>query len=220
VEPRGLDLGDLPDNSHKSREEAARESTDEKKIEKVIIGNAVKRKTPLGKRLRELIVGGDSHSVGRYILFEVLVPAFKDTITDVVSQGVERMVYGEARSTSRRTGQRPGGAGSSTYVNYSRFGSGSRNPDVRRPVSTRNRTSYDIGDIIVDTRGEADLVFQRMFDIINQYQAVTVADLYSLVGMTPTFTDQDWGWTDIRGAGATRINEGYVLELPKPEPLK
>lgn len=220
MEPRGLDLGDLPDNSHKSREEAATEVDGEKKVEKVIIGTATKRKTPLGKKLKELFVGGDSHSVGNYILFEILVPTVKDTIVDMVSQGFERMMYGEVRSTSRRTGQRPGGSGSPTYVSYSRFGSGSRNPDVRRPISTRSRSSYDIGDIVVETRGEADAVFQRMFDIINQYDAVTVADLYSMVGMTQTFTDRDWGWTDIRGCGATRINDGYVLELPKPEPLK
>lgn len=69
------------------------------------------------------------------------------------------------------------------------------------------------------TRVEAEEVIDRMFDLVSQYEMVTVADLYDLVGLANNYTDEKWGWTDIRGAGVSRIKGGYLLDLPRPEPL-
>lgn len=211
---------EFPDNSHASRENAEKAAPAEKKIEKVVVGTVIQRKKPLGRRFKDLMIGGDSHSVGRYILMDILVPAVKDTIADIVSQGIERMMFGEAKSSSRRTGQRPSGNSSQTYVNYSRFSSqGGRRDEPRRPMTQKARAAFDFEEIIPQTRSEAEAVISQMFDIINQYESVTVADLYSLVGITPAFTDHKWGWTDIRGAGVQRVSNGYLIDLPRPEPL-
>jgi len=40
-----------------------------------------------------------------------------------------------------------------------------------------------------------------------------------LVGLAATHTDNKWGWTDLSGAGVSRIRGGYLLDLPEPEPL-
>jgi hypothetical protein len=55
---------------------------------------------------------------------------------------------------------------------------------------------------------------------VSQYEQATVNDLYELVGVSGNFTDENYGWTDIRGAGITRIRGGYLLDLPKAELLK
>lgn len=192
-----------------------------KKVEKIVSGAVTRRKKPLGKRFVETFVGGDTHSVGQYIMFEVLLPAIKDTIADVVSQGIERTLFGEARSSSRRTGYRPGGS-SSSYTNYSRYASPStaRREEPQRGMSPRAKAHHDFDEIILPTRAEADQVIERLFDLVSQYECATVSDLYELVGISSSFTDNKWGWTDLRGVGATRVRDGYLLDLPRPDPLK
>jgi len=63
---------------------------------------------------------------------------------------------------------------------------------------------------------EAEEVIDRMFDLVSRYEVVTVADLYELVGVSGEYTDAKWGWTDLRGAAAMRIRDGYLLDLPRP----
>jgi hypothetical protein len=48
---------------------------------------------------------------------------------------------------------------------------------------------------------------------------VSVADLYDLVGVTGNYTDNKYGWTDIRSASVIRVRDGYMLKLPKALPL-
>lgn len=221
-------MDDFPSNSRRREPEKAPtpppKKQEEKKVEKVTTGEVISRKKPLGKRMKELLVGGDANSVGRYVFFEVLLPAAKDTIADVVTQGVERMIFGEARSTSRRTGSRPGG--SSGYTSYNRYYStppwdqkGARREEPRREISRRARSSHDFDEIILATRAEANEVLDRLFDLVSRYDQATVSDLYELVGLSGNFVDEKWGWTDLRGSGVTRVTDGYLLDLPRPESL-
>jgi hypothetical protein len=209
-------MDNYPSNRHKVPET---EPDEPKKIERVVEGAVVRRKKPLGKRIQETFIGSDMKSVGQYVTFEVLLPAMKDTIADITSQGVERMLFGEARSTSRRTGVRPGGSG---HVQYNRFSSdrdrGGRNRDRDFP-SRRARATHNFDEIILATRIEAEEVIDRLFDLVSRYNTASVADLYELVGVTGDYTDDKWGWSDIRGAGVTRVRNGYLLDLPRPEPL-
>lgn len=216
-------MQDFPANSQASRlpkqEPAVSEKPAEKKIEAVVTGGVSRRKKPLGKRFAETFFGENLKNVFKWLAEEVLLPAAKDTVTDVVSQGVERLIYGDARSTSRRTGYRPGG--SHGPVSYNRFSS-SQPPFRReepRQISYRSRASHDFEEIVLATRHEAEEVISRMFDIVAKYEQASVSDLYCLVDISPKFTDEKWGWTDLRGAGVTRIRNGYLLDLPRPEAL-
>jgi len=209
-----VDENQFPSNSVKKPAE-------EKKIEKVIVGDVIQRKPALGRRFRDVFGGGDARSVGSYVFFEVMVPALKDTIADVVSQGVERMIFGEARSTSRRTGTRPGT--SVGHVAYNRYSSSkppwNRDREEREDRRPKPQASSKYDDIVLATRVEAEQVLDQMFSLVNQYEQVTVGDLYELVGLPGTFTDQKWGWVDLRGAGAQRVSGGYLLDLPRPVQL-
>lgn len=215
----------FPSNSHKAKE-SEDVQPEPKKIEQVATGEVVRRKKPLGKRFAETFVGGDAKGVAAYVVFDVLVPAAKDMAADAVSQGIERMLFGEARSTSRRTGARPG-SGSNGYVSYNRFGSsgssakfnGHDREEPSRGISRRGRASHDFDEIILATRIEAETVIERLFELIERYGIATVSDLYDLVGITGNYTDANWGWSDMRGADTTRVRNGYLLDLPKPEPV-
>jgi hypothetical protein len=199
------------------------EKPEKKNVEKITNTQVVRRKKPLSKRFTEHFMGGDAKSAWGYVAFDVLLPAARDTLADAISQGVERMIFGEARSHSRRTGRRPGGQ---PYISYNRMSHGSRRlgPSDERyrnqpSISRRGRASHDFDEIILGTRVEAEEVIDRLFDLVSKYESATVADLYDLVGVSRNYTDDKWGWLDLRGAGVTRVHSGYLLDLPKPEPL-
>lgn len=209
---------DYPSNSREPRE-ANEVPRGDKKIDKVVVGEVTRRKQPLGKRLADTFIGGDARGVWGYVLLEVLVPAAKDMVADATSQAVERTLFGESRGGRRRPSQRTG-SGQNGYVSYNNFSRrDAERADPRERMSRRARSSHDFDEIILATRPEALEVIDRLFDLVSTYQQATVADLYDLVGITHNFQDQKWGWTDIRGAGATRIRDGYLLDLPRPEPL-
>ena len=190
-----------------------------KQLEKVVVGEVVRRKKPLGRRFSETFFGGDARGVWGYVALDVLVPALKDTIVDAVTQGIERMIFPDSRPRSRRGGSGPHGHG---YVNYqSRYNtrdSGRR--DDRPQLSRRGRANHNFDEIILTTRAEATEVIDRLFDLVSKYEVATVADLYELVGVSSEYTDDKYGWTDIRGAGVTRVNGGYIIYVPRPEPLE
>lgn len=214
---------DYPSNSHKVKDNTV--APEPKKIEPIeLTGEVRRRKTPLGKRFSQTFIGGDANSVMHYVVFQVLVPAAKDMMSDAVSQGIDRMLYGEsARSSSNR---RSSGV-TSGYVSYNRMSSNKPRSGMdefaRREPSRRTRVNHDFGEIILATRVEAEEVIKRLYDIIDQYETATVADLYELVGMTPNYTDAKWGWGPGGLQGAQAVRErggGYALDLPKPEPVE
>lgn len=207
----------FPANSHKSKAPVPR-NEEKPKIEKVVAGEVLRRKKPLGKRIAETFGATDMKSVGGFVLIDVLIPAAKDMVADAISQGIERMLFGEARSLSRRPNKTYQNNG---YVSYNRYSPSNRNdpPFKTSGPSRRSRAMHNFDDIILETRVEAEEVLERLFDLIERYQSATVADLYELVGIQGAYTDDKWGWMDIRGAGITRIRNGYLLDLPRPEPL-
>lgn len=215
-------MEDYPSNSHKKA--APKKEIDEpKKIEKIVEGTVVRRKKSLSKRFTETFIGGDAKTVGLYLMYDVLLPAVKDTLADAMSQGVERMLFGESRPSSRRSGSRHSGQGS--YIAYNRYAPNQPRQNERygrqEPpgISRRARANHNFDEIVLETRVEAEEVIDQLFAILERYESVAVSDLYELVGITNTPQDEKWGWTDLRGASVSRIRNGYLLNLPKTEPL-
>lgn len=209
-----------PSNRQKDKEIKPKES-DKPKIEPVVSGEVIRRKKPWRRRFTETFVGGDARTVGSYVVLDVLIPAAKDMVADAMSMGIEKMLFGEARSVSRR-GPRPGGP--TGYVSYNKYASAgsarslSRGPEFRPGSIPRARPGH-FDEIILATRVEAEEVIDRMFDLVSRYEEATVADLYDLVNVSGSYTDEKWGWRDLRGATVARVRNGYLLDLPKPEPL-
>jgi hypothetical protein len=210
-------MEEYPGNSHKKRETQKPE-----KFEKVIQGSVIRRKPPLGDRLAETFFRGSASSVWRYVGAEILIPSLKDMVSDAVSNGIEQMLFGEPRS-SRRPG-RPGSPFSpASKVNYGNYSQTSRRPgarDDRREYSQRARSTHDFDQIILATRVEAQEVLDQMHIILDQYEVITVGDLYDLVEISREFTDETWGWTRLDGAGIRKVRDGYLIQLPRPEVLE
>lgn len=195
-------------NSHKSREEKA-----EKNVEKVITGEAIQRKKSAGSKFKDVFTGEDARSVGSYILFDVFIPALKSMLADATSQGVERILFGDARRGSNSSGGRQG------YTSYNKMYS-SKPTAGPRELSRTARATHNFGEVILSSRGEAEEVLDRLTALIDTYQVATVSDLYDLVGITGNFTDDKWGWYDLRGSHISRIREGYLINLPQTQPVE
>lgn len=188
---------------------------DAKNISPVVSSGATRRRRSLRKQFKETFVAGDARSAIHYVLFDVLLPAAKETVVEAGSQGIEKLIFGD----SRKRGSTAPQSGPYGHVNYTRYSSGSGSPSAARAMSRASRARHNFDEIVLDQRTEAEEVIDRLFDLISHYETASVADLYELVGLSSSHTDHKWGWTDLTGAGVTRVRGGYLLDLPEPEPL-
>lgn len=194
-------------NSHRFREEQKTRSTEKKKVEKVVRGK-VKTKPRSGvSKLADAFISDDASNVKTTLVEDILVPAAKKTISDLIVTGLDIIMYGEPRG--RRS------SSSSSYVSYRDY---SRRDDDRRRDSSRRGYSHE--DIILESRAEAEEVLTRMDELIETYGTVSIADMYDLIGKSCAYTDNNYGWTNIRNAEPIRVRDGYMLKLPKALPLK
>ena len=188
-----------------------------KNISSVVSGGATRRRKSLRKQFRETFVAGDARTAIQYVVFDVLLPAAKDTVVEAASQGIEKLIFGDAR---RRRGLSSPQSGPTGYVQYNRMSPGpSRFSGPERAMSRQARARHNFDEIVLDDRSEAEQVIDQLFDIVSRYDFASVADLYELVGLTSAHTDHKWGWEDLTGAGVSRVRGGYLLDLPEPYPV-
>jgi len=201
-------------NSQKSKAPAPAE---EPRIDgPVIKGTAVERKEPLRKKFLQAYAGDSAQSVGQYLLMDVVVPGTKNIIADLVTQGINRLLYGGSRPTQNNV--RSGGVSYNRYFNGS--GQNSQTQQQTQPAARQAQPAHGFGEIILQTRTDAEVVIDELRALIEVYGNAKVANLYSLVGITGDFTNQSYGWTNLSRAGVIQIREGYLLDLPQPEVLK
>lgn len=202
----------LPDNSHKSRNEVKTVENNkvEKRAEKVVHGK-VKTKTNNARKLTDIFISEDVANVKNYIIMDVIVPSIKKAVYDLIVGTLDMSLYG-GRGNG---GKRP----TADKISYRDYSNPSRR-DERSYGSTRTASGYTYDDIVVETRGEAESVLARMDEIMEEYDQVRVADLYDLVGISGDYTDNKYGWTNIRNARVVRTRDGYKIEMPRAIALK
>lgn len=195
-------------NSHKSKE--AQKELPEKKVEKVVSGKVRTKKKNEMQKFADVFVSEDVRNVKSYILKDILIPTIKKAIDDIVGDGIHMILYGgSGRSKSNS---------SSTRTPYRRYYDERNDRDSYG--RSYGRTGYDYNNIILDNRGEAEDVLSRMDDLIDVYGVASVADLYDLVGITGSYTDNKYGWTDIRSATVVRVRgDEYLIKLPRAQAL-
>ena len=188
-------------NSHKSKELTP---VPEKKVEKIVKGTVKSKKKNGIDKLKDNFISEDASNIKTYVVMDVLIPAVKKAICDIVKNGVDMILYGESGRSNRQP---------SEYVSYDRRYLDRGDPRFYK--ADRARIGYSYDDIILETRGEAEDVLARMDELIEIYGMVSVADLYDLVGITGNYTDNKYGWTNIRNAEPVHVRDGYMLRLPK-----
>lgn len=206
-----------PSNSYKMKakqaeqEERKNEPIEKKRVEKVVTGTVKTKKNEM-RKLADVFISEDVKNVKEYVFMDVLIPAVKKAIVDIVTDGVNMIFYGGSAPRSN-SGSRANKVSYNRY--YDNRDDGRRQNDAHRTLS-----GYSYDDITLETRAEAEEVLSRMSELIDTYGEVSVADLYDLVGVTGEYTDNRYGWTSINRAQVERTRDGrYLIALPKALPL-
>lgn len=199
-------MEDYKSNSFKSREKQEKKLPEKKSIKKVAVGKTKKKSG--ARKLADVFVSEDVENVKSYIVMDVLIPSIKKAISDIVTNGIDMMLYGESgRNRRSSTGSK---------ISYGSYYNRDRD-DRRRDSGYRGKTSvYDYDDILFDTRGDAEAVLDAMYDIIDTYGVVSVADFYELADVSSdNFAANKYGWSSLEGSRVMRMRNSYVLKFPK-----
>lgn len=213
---------DYQGNSNKNKEE----KKPKKEIEKVVLtGEVVVKKKSIGTKFREVFIEADFRNVRQYVFWDVLIPAARDTVTDMVKKGVDRLIYGETAIRRRDYGPGPRvtynraidrGYVDRGYRDPMTSPPRGRMPSAREPQSQR----YNQDTFILTTREDAATVLERMNDVLDQVEVVTLADLNDLIGLPSNYIDNRWGWINLRDVQIRQVREGWLLDLPAAEPIQ
>ncbi|HAQ03026.1 TPA: hypothetical protein DCQ22_04000 [Candidatus Nomurabacteria bacterium] len=211
----------FPSNSHISKLAISEDgSVPAKNIQKIANGRVIQKRKSIGNTITQTLFGNDARAVVRYILQDVLIPAAKSTIQEMVSGGIEMLLFGESggrnRSLSRDRNR--------SYVSYNNFSkSRSINSDrfssrSEQPVHSLRQSKYE--NIVLEDRGEAEDVIENLCDLIDQYGVATLSDFFELVDVDSDFSDNKYGWTNLSQARVNHVREGYVIAFPKARPVE
>ena len=200
---------DYPSNSYKSRAARNANIAEKKRIESVVTGTVKKKKKSELSKAKDNFILSDIKTVTSSCVKDILIPAAKNLIYDMVADGLNMLLYGETGRNKRRSRDRDG--------SYRRFFDST---DDRDRSSRRSISRFDLDDVIFSSRADAEEVLDRMDDYIEQYGIASVGDFKSLIGERSEHTDEKFGWTSFKSAKIMRIrdgrDEGYLIKVPKP----
>lgn len=184
----------------------------EKRFKKVVTGTVETRENN-GKKLAGMLISDDAKNVGAFALMDVLIPAVKKAVVDIVSDGIQMIMYGNVRDNRKKP---------SSSVSYRNYYDEPRRSDRRdnydKDYGYTNRFEYR--DILYTTAREAEDVRRQMLDGLDRYRVVTVADLYDMSGLeVPSYTAYNYGWTRLPDIDIVRVRDRYMLRLPKALPI-
>jgi len=197
----------FPSNSKASKE--PEEPINERHVKKVVTGKVIEKKKSFSKKLAEMLThdeGSDMNSVVSYVIQDILLPSAKALVYDIITGGVEMKLFGTSSGKRSRSSRSRDGSSGKTYTSYDSISSG------------RNRGR----DIVIKDRGDAEEVIDQLIELVDSsYGVASVADLYEMLGIPSSFTDNKFGWEDLtpRNAYAKRGRDGFILILPKPKAI-
>jgi hypothetical protein len=213
---------DFPSNSQTAKPSG--EPTGEKKekvVLKVVEGGAIRRKQPLSSRLKEALFGDDAKAAVHHAIWDIAIPAGRDMVFNAFVEGLRRAAYGEnsgPRHSAGNIGTRLVGSalGHTAYDRFAKPGGRVQEPQGMSRIA---RMQHNFEEVILPSYADADAVLDVMKNMIDHYGMVTVGDLYDMINEPRNHADEKWGWTDLRGSRPRRIGAGYLLDVPRPEPL-
>lgn len=201
-----MDPNKIEPNSRRYREDRRQAEEDAREKQKPVVSG--KLSTKQRTSFKDVFLAEDVGSVKSYIFTDVIIPAAQNLIEDIVTNGIRYLIRGTAAPAR---GQSP----RSSYVQYAKCSDRSS----PRPSEQSTKQRFDYDSIIFEERGEAELVLQKMDEIMEEYHLVRVSDLYDLCDLPAPHTAYRYGWTDIRSAEVVRDRDGYRIKLPKSMPM-
>ena len=166
-------------------------------------------------------ISEDAPRVGSYILYDVLVPALRDLISDILHGSVDTIFGGGGRGYG---GYRSGGRSNVSYTPYNRYyydddrGSRRSYREERRP----SRRDRDPSAFTFSYKEDAEDLLDFLCDYIDRYGEVPVALFYDKIGETipGDFTSEDYGWRNLAPAKVMPAGRGeWYINFPRVRAL-
>lgn len=193
----------------------------DKKIEKVTLSSdPVVKPKGLGRKFKETFFGGDARQAVGYMVSEVLLPGVRNLVFDGGTKWLERTLYGSSGPMRRPFDYRPRTQYSSPFQRTT-MPVDPRSRGIRLPDQGGYRQPrMDMADIVLATHEDCEVVVERMLHIADNYDLVSLADLYELLGQPTTATDHKWGWTNLSQVQIRQVRGGgFTIDLPPLEAL-
>jgi hypothetical protein len=212
---------DYQSNSRKDRE-----PKEEKRIEKVVVSEVIQRPVSVGFKLRNIFLGDNLKTTSAYVVNDIFWPQTRILFFDIIVEGLRNMVF--ARGAMPRRSYDRSYQQQNMRISYDnpirpdwRDGREYRDARARSypPDQAGRRIRPEPTEIIIASREEAEAVLERMIDIIQTYESVSLADYYDMLGLAASPVDNKWGWLFLNNAKVNQTREGYVIDLPRMEVL-
>ncbi len=209
----------IPGNTFKDRESAAPVKPSREPVEKLVQGKVTIKKPNFFKRMARSMVAEDVGNVGDFVVTDVLAPAMRNLIYDIIVKGAGRTIFGanQIYRGGSRSGVNSSGPVSSLKTAYHRV---SNEADPGRSISQASAARHDFSDIVLEDRIEAIQVLEYLQARLDTYGSVTVGDFYDALGTTGGFVDRNWGWTNLNSADIRQVRDGYIFDLPRAANLR
>ena len=201
---------DYQPNSNRFKEEQ-KQAAEKKRMTKVVTG-AVQVKPKSGARkFAEGFFAGDAASVKQHIRDEVIIPGAKELIWSIFTNALDMFLF-------------PGGGKhkykdrfASEFISYSSISNKNRGHSALASASSQKTTNvFNFDSIVFTSRGDAEMVLQRLREEIRTYGVVSVLDLYDAIDRSAPFTANKYGWFSLDNASVERTRGGgYVIAFPK-----
>lgn len=201
-------------------------SSEEKNLPSV----KVRHKKSVWKSVGDKFISEDAEYVGSSIVDDILIPALRDLINDILHGAVDMTFGGGGNYNRSRSRGRSHISYDRMYDNRrsrSRYRDRDDDDDYDRRPSRRRLP--DCSEYVFDPRDfdrpsdakrAADDMLEMMADRIEEYGEVTVAWFFDRVGEDAGWNAEDWGWTNLAGVkvrGSSR--SGWYIDLPRPKEL-
>lgn len=204
-------------NSNKARREEDERALPAVKTERKAVTGRVKKES-LGSKFKRAFFGENVENVGEYMLFDVAIPAFKATISDMIGNGIEVLLFGESR------GRR--GRGGNNYSSYASLSRSDRDRGRDSSYSRNSRRSITYSDISFDTKSDCKEFLSEILDYVKEYERISVAVYCSILNqyteekIATSWRDDRVGWylDDFRDINSMiiRTRDGWEIDIPNP----
>ena len=191
----------FPANSDRSKVEKSTES-------KVIAKATEKKNRTVYKALSDFVVS-DIPEVWEHLVIDVVIPTAKSMLTDMVTQGIQSLLYGNSAPKTRGSYVTYGSRSTSSYTRAS------------SPVTSRSQTrSVDrIRDLEFESAQDLRDMLAFIAEVFDDREVLTVAELKEAAGLKVSYVDDRWGWGREANFRSVVDRGRQVLLVPSPEPL-
>lgn len=199
----------------KPKDEQPQDEPEHKEVRQV--AKAKVRKQGFFKRFGKTILEDGIESAKERAYNDIIIPGVKNLLFDSVTDILDSVLFGGSDDRSRgfqRRSNRKRRDDRASYRDY--YESPSKEGSRSSKVLSRN---YEPDDIILKTRSDALDVLNELDFIVRKYGQASIADLYDIVGITGSWTDNQYGWLSIRGSSIKPIRDGFLLILPRAQLL-